>query len=190
MSRTTHTDGGTGLFRNLNALGALAVCAALLMAFYDQFTGGGLPCPLCLLQRIGFVAVLFGLLLNVVAGPKPHHYSVMILGALFGGAVALRQVSLHVVPPDAGYGGTFFGLHYYTWAFVLFCAVILGAALVAAAGSQYGKARFLRFADQSLLGKAAIVTAVAVIAANLLATFAECGLAQCPDDPVSYWLFS
>ena len=57
-------DTDTTIFRNLNALGVLAVCIVLLTAFYDQFTGGGLPCPLCLLQRIGFVGVLCGLLLT------------------------------------------------------------------------------------------------------------------------------
>ena len=67
-----------GLFRKLNAVGMLAVCAVLAMAFYDQVLHHELPCPLCLLQRIGMVAVLCGLMLNVIRGPKPDHYSIMI----------------------------------------------------------------------------------------------------------------
>jgi len=182
-------DTDTTLFRNLNALGSLAVPIVLLTAFYDQFTGGGLPCPLCLLQRIGFVGVLCGLILNVVRGLKPDHYSIMIVSAFFGAAAALRQVSLHIVPPDPGYGGTFLGYHYYTWAFIVFAAIILGTAIIAAYSTQYHKRRFIRFSDQNALCKVAIVAAVAVVAANVIATFIECGPGQCPDNPVSYWLF-
>lgn len=180
---------GTGLFRSLNALGVLAVSAVLLMAFYDQFTGGGLPCPLCLLQRIGFVAVLFGLLLNVVYGSRPSHYSIVLLGACFGAAVALRQISLHIVPPDPGYGGTFLGFHYYTWAFLVFAAVVVGTAIVSAFGAQYREQRYLAFRQQPALGKLAIALGLLVIAANLLNAIAECGFGACPDNPVSYWLF-
>lgn len=179
----------TTIFRNLNALGVLAVCIVLLTAFYDQFTGGGLPCPLCLLQRIGFVGVLVGLLLNVIRGPKPDHYSIMIVSAFFGAAVALRQIALHVVPPAPGYGGTFLGYHYYTWAFLVFAAIILGTAVIGAYSTQYHKQRFIPFADQNALGKTAIVLSVLVVGANVLSTFAECGPGQCPDNPVSYWLF-
>lgn len=182
-------DTDTTIFRNLNALGVLAVSIVLLTAFYDQFTGGGLPCPLCLLQRIGFVGVLCGLLLNVIRGPKPDHYSIMIVSAFFGAAVALRQVSLHIIPPDPGYGGTFLGLHYYTWAFLVFAAIIFGTALIAAYSTQYHKQRFIGFGAQNALCKLAIVAAVFVVAANVLSTFAECGPGQCPDNPVSYWLF-
>jgi len=184
-----NADRGNALFRDLNALGALAISAVLLMAFWDQFTGGGLPCPLCLLQRVGCVAVLFGLLLNVIYGPKAGHYSVMLLGACFGAAVALRQVSLHVVPPNPGYGGTFFGFHYYTWAFMVFAAVILGTAIVSAFAAQYREQRYLGFREQPALGRLAIAVALLVIAANVLSAFAECGFGACPDDPVSYWLF-
>jgi len=183
-------DTDTTLFRNLNALGVLAVCVVLLVAFYDQFTGGGLPCPLCLLQRIGFVGVLCGLLLNVIRGPKPDHYSIMIISAFFGGAVALRQITLHIIPPDPGYGGTFLGYHYYTWAFIVFAAIILGTAIIAAYSTQYHRQRFIRFGEQSALGRTAIVTAILVVAANVVATFAECGPIPCPSDPVNYWLFN
>lgn len=180
---------GTTLFRSLNALGALAISAVLLMAFYDQFTGGGLPCPLCLLQRIGCVAVLFGLLLNVLYGSKASHYSIVLLGACFGAAVAMRQISLHIVPPNPGYGGTFFGFHYYTWAFMVFAAVVVGTAIVSAFGAQYREQRHVAFRQQPVLGKLAIAVGLTVVLANVLSAFAECGFGACPDDPVSYWLF-
>ena len=178
------------MFRKLNAIGVLAVCAVLALAFYGQIGQNELPCPLCLLQRIGFAAVLCGLVLNVVMGPRPIHYSIMIIAALFGGAVALRQVSLHVVPGTGSYGAPFLGMHYYTWAFVAFALVVLGSAVMAAFSSQFQEQKFIPFREQSGISKLAIVLAMGFVAANAIVTFAECGPLQCPDDPTSYWLFN
>jgi Mn2+/Fe2+ NRAMP family transporter len=114
----------------------------------------------------------------------------MIVSAFFGAGAALRQVSLHIIPPDPGYGGTFLGYHYYTWAFIVFAAIILGTAIIAAYSTQYHKQRFIGFRAQNALGKTAIVAAVFIVAANVVSTFVECGPGQCPDNPVSYWLFN
>lgn len=178
------------LFRKLNAIGMLAVSAVLAMAFYSQFTQNELPCPLCLLQRVATVAVLCGLMLNVVKGPKPDHYSIMIIGAFFGCAVSLRQISLHIVPGSGSYGAPFLGMHYYTWAFLVFALIIFGTAIIAAYSTQYHKQKFIAFREQSVIAKVAIVVAVLFVAMNALVTFAECGPLQCPDNPTSYWLFN
>ena len=177
-----------GLFRKLNAVGMLAVCAVLAMAFYDQVLHHELPCPLCLLQRIGMVAVLCGLMLNVIRGPKPDHYSIMIIAAFFGGAVSLRQISLHIVPGTGAYGSTFFGMHYYTWAFLVFAVIILGTSTIAAYSTQYHKQHYLAFREQSGIAKLAVVVTIALVMMNVVFTFAECGPLQCPDNPTSYWL--
>ena len=178
------------LFRRLNAIGMLAVSAVLAMAFYSQFTQNELPCPLCLLQRVATVAVLCGLMLNVVKGPKPDHYSIMIIGAFFGCAVSLRQISLHIIPGSGSYGAPFLGMHYYTWAFLVFSLIILGTAIIAAYSTQYHKQKFIGFREQSGIAKVAIVVAVLFVAMNAIVTFVECGPLQCPDNPTSYWLFN
>jgi len=185
---TKHPE--TAVFRDLNAFGILAICAVLLVAFWSQLVDGELPCPLCLLQRVGCVAVLTGLVLNVVKGPKPDHYSIMVISAFFGAAVSLRQVALHIIPGTGSYGAPFLGLHYYTWSFIIFALVILGTAIVAAYSTQYHKQRFVPFRDQNALCKLALALALAVVGASVVITFAECGPWQCPDNPVSYWLFS
>ena len=62
--------GSASFVRDLNALGLLAVSLVLATALFLQVTVGELPCPLCLLQRVGFVAAGFGLLLNVRFGSR------------------------------------------------------------------------------------------------------------------------
>ena len=173
--------------RTLNGLGLLAICAVLLLAFYDQFTSDDLPCPLCLLQRVGFVAVGFGLCLNVINGSDPRHYGVMILGALFGGGVSVRQTLLHIVPGSGSYGDPFLGLHFYVWGVICFFLVIVGTAIMLIIGRPAG-AGGPGAAPRGSGGFAMIAVwlLLALTAGNAVSTFLECGPGQCADDPEGY----
>src|SRR5215467_2194277 len=88
----------------LNALGLYAVALVLATAFAAQLYLGELPCPLCLLQRIEFAMLAIGPMLNVRFGPRPSHYAVSLLVAIAGAVVAMRQILLHIMPGDPGYG--------------------------------------------------------------------------------------
>jgi disulfide bond formation protein DsbB len=171
----------------LNTFGLLGMTSVLLIGFILQFVLHELPCPLCLLQRIGFVMVGFGFMLNVVYGPQPRHYGIVLIGALYGVATSLRQISLHVIPGTPGYGSPIFGMHYYTWAFVLFIAVILAVAVILILTNKEPSQEVYIMSN---LGRVACLLAVVIVALNAIATFVECGPFQCPDDPVSYWLFN
>ena len=115
----------------LNALGLYAIALVLVVAFAAQLALGELPCPLCLLQRIQFAMLALGPVLNVRFGPRPSHYAVSLLIAIAGAGFAMRQILLHIMPGDAGYGSALLGYHYYTWAFIGFSlAIILLAAML------------------------------------------------------------
>ncbi|WP_154202298.1 disulfide bond formation protein B [Vibrio harveyi] len=171
----------------LNTLGLLGMTAVLLIGFVLQFVLNELPCPLCLLQRIGFVMIMFGFLLNVVYGPHARHYGVVLIGALYGVATSLRQVSLHVIPGTPGYGSPILGMHYYTWAFALFVATIFAVAVILMLTSKEESPEPYQMSN---LGRIACLLAISVVALNAIGTFAECGPYQCPDNPESYWLFN
>src|SRR6201989_1920946 len=113
----------------LNAFGLYAIAVVLLIAFGAQLLLHELPCPLCLLQRIQFAVLAIGPILNVRWGPRPSHYALSLLGAV--AAFSTRQVLLHIMPGDAGYGTALFGYHYYTWALIGFAtAIVLLAAML------------------------------------------------------------
>ena len=169
------------LAHQLNVLGLFALSAVLAVAFYDQFVGGSLPCPLCILQRAGFAAVGAGLVLNVVRGPSPQGYGLMIVSAVAGAAIALRQVALHIVPGTGAYGPPFLGLHFYTWAFVVFALVVVGSGLMLALQREYGLP-----GRTGALGTVAVLLFLLLTLGNGVSTLAECGTGLCPDDPVSY----
>lgn len=169
----------------LNTLGLLGITFVLLMGSVLQVAWNELPCPLCLLQRIGFVMVMFGFLLNIVYGTEQRHYGVILVGALFGAATALRQVSLHVIPGTPGFGSPILGMHYYTWAFVIFAMTIAGVALLLV---LWNKDWSDDHYQMSMFGRVVCILAIVAVAINVLSTFIECGPYQCPDNPVSYWL--
>jgi len=176
--------------RTLNAIGLLVICIVLVAAFAMQFFLNELPCPLCLLQRVGLVAVGYGLCLNLINGPKPHNYGIMLIGAIFGGSVSIRQILLHIVPGTGAYGSPVWGLHYYTWAGLCFFFIILGTAVMllfegqfktprAASAGKFGGNRLAIFAFAMM---------VLLSAANSVSTLIECGPTVCADPPKTYKL--
>lgn len=175
------------MLRNLNALGLLGITIILAMGLVVQIVLNELPCPLCLLQRIGFALVMFGFMLNVVQGSSYHHYGLVIISALFGASVSLRQVLLHIVPGTGTYGSPILGLHIYTWAFVLFVATLLavGIMLVASRNQQPEV-----ITPMTSIQRAICWAAVMVLFANVVSTFLECGPLVCADNPVAYKLLS
>src|SRR6476659_4613457 len=114
----------------LNALALYGVALVLAIAFAAQFLLHELPCPLCLLQRILFAMLAVGPILNIRFGPRPSHYAMSLLAAVAGAVASTRQVLLHILPGDAGYGSALLGYHYYSWALIGFVAAIVLLAAV------------------------------------------------------------
>ena len=90
--------------RSLDTAALYGICAVLIVAFYYQFALGELPCPLCALQRVGFIVAGTALILNLRSGHAPAHYGLVLLTAVAAGAASLRQIALHVVPGSGSYG--------------------------------------------------------------------------------------
>jgi disulfide bond formation protein DsbB len=170
----------------LNVVALYAVLAVLALAFYFQFSRNELPCPLCLLQRIAFTMIAAGLVFNLKFGPRARGYGLILLGAGFGFATAVRQVLLHIAPGDPGYGSPVLGLHYYTWAAIIFAVAILATAVMLLFD------RPLKTDDAprrlGLAATVAIWLALAVTVAEAGSALIECGFGECPDNPVAYKL--
>jgi len=175
--------------RMLNSIGLLVVCGVLVAAYYFQIALDELPCPLCLLQRVAFVAVGYGLCLNVIRGPRPHHYGIMILAAMYGAGVSTRQVLLHIVPGTGSYGSPVLGLHFYTWAALCFFLVILGSAVMLLFDRQFATDGETRAAEKfggSALAKFAFACILILAVANAATTFPECGAFVCAESLTGY----
>jgi disulfide bond formation protein DsbB len=166
----------------LNALAIYAVALVLLLGFYFQLAWRELPCPLCLLQRVAFVGLAIGPVLNIRYGPRPSHYALSVLAAVFGMIVSVRQVMLHILPGDAGYGSPIMGLHFYTWALLIFVLAIALIALIMLFDRQFADAPV----SPPTYAKVAVWLVMLIALANIVSTLLECGLTFCPENPVRY----
>jgi disulfide bond formation protein DsbB len=171
----------------LNALSLYAVALVLAAAFAAQLVLHELPCPLCLLQRILFATLAIGPILNIRFGPRPSHYALSLLAAVAGAIVSTRQVLLHILPGDAGYGSALLGYHYYTWALIGFIAAIVLLAAVLLFDRQFESDTPQPVSGETF-AQAAVWLVISLTALNVVSTLLECGFGACADNPVVYEL--
>lgn len=173
----------------LNALGLYAVALVLTAAFAAQLLLHELPCPLCLLQRIQFAALAVGPILNVRFGPRPSHYALSLFAAAAGFAFSTRQVLLHIMPGDAGYGTALLGYHYYTLALIGFAVAIVLIAAILSFDRQFERnSAEMQPVAPGPLATVAVWLVIALTALNVASTLLECGFGACADNPVVYEL--
>ena len=90
--------------RVLYLAGFLVICSLMAFGFYLQYVKHQEPCPLCMVQRLIFIAMLVLFLLATVQGPKrigSRIYALLIsLLSLAGVAVAMRHIWIQHLPPD------------------------------------------------------------------------------------------
>ena len=103
--------------------------------------------------------------------------------------MSVRQIELHILPGDPGYGEPFLRLHLYTWAFITFAIVMIYVGVMLALmprGIPHAPA-------EGTVGRkistAIVVVFIGVVAANVIAIIFLEGFAPVlPDDPDSYTL--
>ena len=176
------------IVRKLHIVALLLLAMPLIGAYGIQLLMHEMPCPLCLLQRVGMLAVAVGLLMNLRFGVHPVHYGLTIIAALVGAAVATRQVLLHIVPTAdgiTGFGDTVLGLHLYSWSVVVFLASILGVGLLMAL-MKWGKNFESEDIILNTMEKGVFFLFIFIGLANVAGAFLECGLMPCPDNPITY----
>lgn len=171
----------------LNALSLYAVAGVLGAAFAAQFLLNELPCPLCLLQRIMFTALAIGPILNIRFGPRPSHYALSLFAAIIGAVVSTRQILLHIMPGDPGYGTALLGYHYYTWALLGFIAAIVLLAAILLFDSQFEKNEIAP-QNPGAFARVAVWLVIGLTVLNVISTLLECGFRACADNPVVYEL--
>ena len=84
----------------------VVICCAALVGFalYNQHVNYLDPCPLCIIQRVAFIAIGVIALLAAIHNPKRigrYFYAwLLVAGAAFGTFIAGRHVWLQNLPPE------------------------------------------------------------------------------------------
>lgn len=165
--------------------------------FVFQFGMGEMPCPLCITQRMAMMAASLGPVYVIVSSLRDRltttkfmvGLGMAVIGAVVGAVMSIRQVELHILPGDPGYGTAIMGLHLYTWALITFVVVVLFAGALLLFGHEFQpiapEAKWAR-----TLAWIVVWAFIATIAVNMLVVFAEEGFnLYLPDDPTGYVLF-
>lgn len=85
-------------------IGFLSCALMIGYALFAEYYQGMNPCPLCIFQRIGFLAIGFVFLMATIQGPKK--WGTWVYGCfiwilcLMGGAVSLRHLWIQSLPLD------------------------------------------------------------------------------------------
>lgn len=177
------------IFSNfVDLLGVVVVSASAILI---QLMFHELPCPLCLLQRIGLMAIAFGYVLNIVYGNRANHYAYSSIAAIVTAFIAMRQTLLHIVPGSGYYGDPVFGIHLYTWVFIIcMVAIAWNMWIIIIYPEDLRHERLIRRVQiaRNPIVKIILFAYVAIIGLNICLTFLECGTTQCIDDPTSYMI--
>lgn len=176
-----------------NIIDLLGVFVISTMAILIQLFFHELPCPLCLLQRIGLMGIAFGYILNILYGNRANHYAYSSIAAIVTAFISMRQILLHIVPGSGGYGDPVFGIHMYTWVFIICMAALVWNMLIIIIYPEDIRherlIRRVRLGNNKLV-KVIVIGYVLIVALNFTLTFLECGTTQCPDDPTQYMILN
>lgn len=168
------------------------------LALILQFALHELPCPLCMLQRYAMILCTLGALWilreaqhgTLTLSGYAQGLGLGALGACFGVLFSVRQVLLHILPGDPGYGAPILGLHLYSWALVSFCVVILFTAVLAILAPVAVPEAPAGKGGAALIPRLCGLAFLAIVAANaVMIVFLEGFAWVLPDNPTSYGLF-
>ena len=113
--------------------------------------------------------------------------AVSALGAIAGLIISSRQVLLHILPGDSGYGTPVLGLALYTWVSIACLVVLLVATVTSLFHDRLEPAPVERL---NIVSKASLWLLTLVILVNAATVFALAGFNLfLPDNPTGYRLF-
>jgi disulfide bond formation protein DsbB len=162
----------------------LVIAGILSAAMTLQYADGELPCPLCLLQRVGLFGVCFGIMLNIRHGFSYRNVGVSMLFTIFLLIVSVRQTVLDIYPrPGHEYvGSAVFGLHMPVWSIVIAVALLTSFAVELAVfgGDRQSRETGAKgFASIDRLAAVLSLYVIALCAINTVSVILQCGLGQC-----------
>lgn len=167
--------------RIISILLVIVLAGVVTAGFGYQAVYNEAPCPLCFLQRIAMIGVAVGQLLNFRFGEKMSHHAISLFHCLFGAAVSLRQISLHVCPTFPKFGSPVLGYSLYTWALISFlCSLVAIGTLMSLYKPEWKKvnSKFLTHLEQF-----AFLYVLLIVIADIITAAMVCGFGACPDNP-------
>ena len=102
-------------------LSIIVLNGILIAAMVMQYAFSEIPCPLCLLQRYAYFAIIFGMLLSLKYGETARRVGVTLLMSWFLMLISGRQSALDIVsrPGHQWVGSALLNIHLPVWSFII-----------------------------------------------------------------------
>lgn len=182
VSNTDTAQNALTFLLSFYLLGMIAVIAAILTAaMVIQYSGGEIPCQLCLLQRIAMFGVFFGIILQFRHSFSYCNTGLSMIFSLFLLILSVRQ-TLNDIYPRPGHeyiGSVVFGLHMPVWSVLIAVSLLIAFALQLII---WGRSVPLSLTSNPLLRALATILClyvVAIGAVNFISVGVQCGFGEC-----------
>ncbi|VVE09931.1 hypothetical protein PTE30175_02506 [Pandoraea terrae] len=135
-----------------------------------------LPCASCNLIHVAFMPFCAGLLLNLRFKASPWNYVLSAFGALIGSLISLLFMFAKAPPYTTPTGSAIFGLHMYTWSFMIFTGAIMYCVVTLPLLSQMSDvAPESATVNKQAAGRVVMTVFVLLVGANLVSAFLQNG---------------
>lgn len=180
----------------LNSFALFGSATMVAIAFTMQIVLAELPCALCNLQRLAFLLLGAGFLINLLH-PKMYKKGYLVAGvaAVVGACTSIAQVFIHILPTDeGGVGSPVLGFHLYAWCFLIFILSIIFVQILQTVHSDpldlgYDKNPRWQYSHHSVAVKAVIIFYVVVSIIATLSAFTANGFGPFLEGgQQKYWL--
>jgi len=164
-------------------LALIIVSVSLSITMIIQIACHQIPCPLCLLQRLGLLGMGVGLISAFRRDYSPAHIGAVMVFSLYLLMVGVRQSLNNIVarPGHHWIGGTILGLHLPVWAVITAFGLLLlcAAALLVAPRSAQPFSAEKACPLIHRLGVFMSACLIMLCGMNLLMVFLQCGVGIC-----------
>jgi len=163
----------------LFAIAFILTAALIMQLLYHE-----IPCPLCLLQRVAYLGIGFGIILNLRNGYSMRNEGLCLIMIIVLLMISTHQTLLDIYPrPGHQYIGTsILGLHMPVWSIVFSIIFLLSDALrfsLLSYGDYLKQAHLSLHPTLQLMSKSIIWIIISIAAINLILSFLQCGFDGC-----------
>ncbi len=172
----------------LNYIFSLLILAAmgfiLTSAIYMELVHGENPCPLCLLQRVAYFGICFGVILNLRNGYSMRYEGLTLIVIILLLIISTRQTLIDIYPrPGHEYiGSAILGLHMPVWSIVFSILLLFAYAIrfcVLGFSDSLSDSHVESYPKISFLASILVWFIIALCGFNVLTTFLQCGFSTC-----------
>lgn len=150
-------------------------------AMFIQYFLKELPCPLCLLQRIGFFGFIFGAMLHFKGSSRFRSMGISLLSIILLIAMSVRQSLLDIYPRPghAWIGPALFGFHLPVWTFIGCILLLMVIAFEFIFIENDYRVKVDKYPSLKKMANAFSMVAIILCAINLISVILQCGLKEC-----------